>query len=142
MSKRRLVASIMRGAGVLRGLEMLPSRPGILIVNHHRVGDASKTRFDRDVFSASADAFDRQLKYFKRNFNIVSGQELEDLVFGKKPLRHTHIAITFDDGYRNDYTTSFQVLKANDCTAAVFLFQDYVGSSFRPWCVEIAYLLR
>jgi peptidoglycan/xylan/chitin deacetylase (PgdA/CDA1 family) len=142
MSKRRLAAAAMRGLGVLRALEMFRSKPGILIVNHHRVGDPASTRFDRDVFSATTDAFDRQLKYFKRYFPVVSGVELEDLVSGKTPLKRMHVAITFDDGYRNDYVTSFQVLKANDCTAAFFLVPEYVGTSTIPWWDEIAYLVR
>jgi peptidoglycan/xylan/chitin deacetylase (PgdA/CDA1 family) len=121
---------------------MFRSRPGILILNHHRVGDPNSTRFDRDVFSATADAFDRQLKYFKRYFPVVSGEELENLVSGRTPLKRMHVAITFDDGYRNDYVTSFQVLKANDCTAAFFLVPEYVGTSVIPWWDEIAFLVR
>jgi len=123
-------------------LEMSASKPGILIINHHRVGDAVSTRFDREVFSASADEFDMQLKYFKRHFNIVAGEELEALVSGKTPLKHTHIAITFDDGYRNDYTTSFPVLKANECAGTFFLVPSYVGTSTIPWWDEIAFLVR
>lgn len=142
MSKRELAANLLKRSGALSLLERLRSKPGILIVNHHRVGDASSTRFDRDVFSASADAFDMQLKYFKRYFPIVAGQELEDLVSGKTPLRHTHIAITFDDGYRNDYTTSFPILKANNCVGTFFLVPDYVGTATIPWWDEIAYLVR
>ena len=132
----------MQGLGVLRVLEMFRSKPGILIVNHHRVGDPASSRFDRDVFSATTDAFDRQLKYFKRYFPVVSGEELEDLVSGRTPLKRTHVAITFDDGYRDDYVTSFQVLKANGCTAAFFLVPEYVGTSTIPWWDEIAYLVR
>jgi peptidoglycan/xylan/chitin deacetylase (PgdA/CDA1 family) len=142
MSKRRLAATTLQRLGLLRALEMVPTKPGILIINHHRVGDAASTRFDRGVFSACAEEFDSQLKYFKKHFNVVGGDELEALVSGKAPLNRMHIAITFDDGYRNDYTTSFQVLKANGCTAAFFLVPEYVGTSTVPWWDEIAYLVR
>jgi peptidoglycan/xylan/chitin deacetylase (PgdA/CDA1 family) len=121
---------------------MMRAKPGILVINHHRVGDAASTRFDRAIFSATADGFDQQLKYFKKHFHVVAGEELEALVSGKTPLRRMHIAITFDDGYRNDYTTSFEILKANDCVAAFFLVPEYVGSSTIPWWDEIAYLVR
>ncbi len=142
MSKRRLFATTLQNLGLLRVLEMVRAKPGILIINHHRVGNAASTRFDRGVFSASAEQFDLQLKYFKKHFNVVSGEELEALVSGKAPLKRMHIAITFDDGYRNDYATSFQVLKANDCAAAFFLVPEYVGTSTVPWWDEIAYLVR
>lgn len=142
MSKRELAATVLKNSGALALFEKFRSKPGILIINHHRVGDATMTRFDRDVFSASADAFDMQLKYFKRYFPIVAGEELEDLVSGKAPLKRTHIAVTFDDGYINDYLVSFPVLKANDCAGTFFLVPQYVGSSIVPWWDEIAYLVR
>ena len=142
MSKRRLAAETMQGLGVMRVLEMVRAKPGIFIINHHRVGDAASGRFDRDVFSASADSFDLQVKYCKEHFNIVAGEELEELVSGKTPLKRLHVAITFDDGYINDYTTSFEILKANGCAAAFFLVPEYVGTSTIPWWDEVAYLVR
>jgi peptidoglycan/xylan/chitin deacetylase (PgdA/CDA1 family) len=142
MSKRGFAASVLKNSGALGLFEMLRSKPGILIVNHHRVGDAATTRFDRDVFSASAEAFDMQLKYFKRFFPIVAGEELESLVSGRTPLKRTYISVTFDDGYINDYLVSFPVLKANGCTGTFFLVPEYVGTSTVPWWDEIAYLVR
>jgi peptidoglycan/xylan/chitin deacetylase (PgdA/CDA1 family) len=142
MSKRELAATVLKRSGALALLEMVRSKPGILIVNHHRVGDAANTRFDRDVFSASADSFDMQLQYFKHHFPIVAGEELEDLVSGKTPLKRTYIAITFDDGYINDYLVSFPILKANGCAGTFFLVPQYVGTATVPWWDEIAYLVR
>jgi peptidoglycan/xylan/chitin deacetylase (PgdA/CDA1 family) len=53
-----------------------------------------------------------------------------------------HVAITFDDGYLNDYRTTFDVLKANNCTGSFFLVPEYVGTATIPWWDEIAYLVR
>jgi len=142
MSKRELAATLLKRSGALALLETLRSRPGILVVNHHRVGDASTTRFDRDVFSASAEGFEMQLKYFKRYFPIVAGEELEELVSGKKPLTRTYISITFDDGYINDYCVSYPILKAHGCAGTFFLVPEYVGTHTVPWWDEIAYLVR
>jgi len=123
-------------------LEHMRSKPGILIVTHHRVGDAASTRFDRAIFSASADSFDRQLKYFKRHLNVIGGEELEAIVAGKQKLTRMNVAITFDDGYINDYRTTFDILKANDCTGSFFLVPEYVGTATIPWWDEIAFLVR
>jgi len=142
MSKRELAATVLKRSGALALFETLRSKPGILVVNHHRVGDASTTRFDRDVFSASAEGFEMQLKYFKRHFPIVAGEELEELVSGKKPLTRTYISITFDDGYINDYCVSYPILKAHGCAGTFFLVPEYVGTHTVPWWDEIAYLVR
>ncbi|HMF64623.1 MAG TPA: polysaccharide deacetylase family protein [Edaphobacter sp.] len=142
MSKRRMLASAMQRLGILRMLEMYRSKPGIFIINHHRVGDASKARFDREVFSATADDLDMQIKYFKKYLHVVSGDELEDLVSGRTKLKQMHVAITFDDGYLDNYTTAFDVLRANQVGAAFFVVPEYVGTSCIPWWDEIAYLVR
>jgi peptidoglycan/xylan/chitin deacetylase (PgdA/CDA1 family) len=142
MSKRLLLANAMQKLGILRMLESYKSRPGIFVVNHHRIGDSSRSRFDREVFSATADELDMQLQYFKKHLHIVSGEELEELISDRKKLRRMHVAITFDDGYLDNYTTAFDVLRANQVAAAFFLIPKYVGSSYIPWWDEIAYLVR
>lgn len=142
MSKRLLLASALEKMGLLWALERYKSKPGILIVNHHRVGDASKSRFDRGVFSATEEELDGQIKYFKKHLNLVFGEELEELVSGRTKLRGMHVALTFDDGYLDNYTGAFAVLRANETGAAFFLVPEYVGSAAVPWWDEIAYLVR
>ncbi len=142
MSKRLLLARSMKTLGILRLMEMYKSRPGILILNHHRIGDSSSTRFDRKLFSATTDEFDVQLKYLKKHFDVVSGGELQDLVSRKTDLKRMYISITFDDGYLDNYTHALPVLLANQCTATFFLIPQYVGTGLIPWWDEIAYLLR
>ena len=142
MSKRQLLADMLRRTGLLRALELSPSRPGILIFNHHRIGNAANSSFDRAVFSSTTDQFDAQVRYLKKRMPIVSGDELEALVSGRTRLRHTVAAITFDDGYLDNYTKAFPVLKSHDATAIFFLITTYVGTSTVPWWDEIANLIR
>lgn len=142
MSKRLVLARSLKSLGILRLLEMYKSTPGILILNYHRIGDPSSTRFDREVFGTTTDEFDAQLQYLKKHFEIVSGDDLQQLVTGKAQLKRMHISLTFDDGYLDNYTHALPVLLANKCTAAFFLVSEYVGSRSIPWWDEIAYLLR
>ena len=142
MAYQLLMARALQKLGILRVLESRDSKPGILIINHHRIGEASETNFDRDLFSATADELDAQVQYFKRRAPIVSGDELDALVSGKTPLKHLHVAFTFDDGYLDNYTKAFDVLRSADSTGTFFLVTDYVGTAMVPWWDEIAYLVR
>jgi peptidoglycan/xylan/chitin deacetylase (PgdA/CDA1 family) len=142
MSKRQLLSDMLSKTGMLRVLESFPSRPGIVIFNHHRVGDAGHTPFDRGVFSSTVDQFDAQIRYLKKRMPIVSGEELESLVSGKTKLDRMHAAITFDDGYLDNYANAFPVLKSHDATATFFLITTYVGTATVPWWDEIACLMR
>ncbi|MDE3106190.1 MAG: polysaccharide deacetylase family protein [Acidobacteriota bacterium] len=142
MSKRLLVARSLEMLGALRILEGLRNRPGVLVLNYHRIGQRSSSNFDRQIFSATADEFDAQLRYLKQHFSVVTPDELQQLVDGTLPVSDLHIAITFDDGYLDNYTTAFPVLQSNGCKAIFFLVADYVGSTTVPWWDEIAYLVR
>jgi peptidoglycan/xylan/chitin deacetylase (PgdA/CDA1 family) len=142
MSCQLLMARVLQKLGILRALESRKSKPGILIVNHHRIGEAGETSFDRDLYSATADELDLQVRYFKRRCPIVSGDELEALVSGKTPIKHLYVSFTFDDGYLDNYTKAFDVFRSTDTTATFFLVTDYVGTATVPWWDEIAYLVR
>lgn len=142
MSYQLLMARSLRKLGILRALELRESKPGILIVNHHRIGTPSESGFDRDLFSATADELDAQVQYFKQRAPIVSGEELESLVLGKTPLKRLYVAFTFDDGYLDNYTKAFDVFRSAGATAAFFLVSDYVGTATVPWWDEIAYRVR
>ena len=142
MRYRLLLARALQRTGILQALELRKSKPGILIVNHHRIGDADGTIFDRDLFGATADELDMQVRYFKKRAPIVSGDELEELVSGRTKIKRLYVAFTFDDGYLDNYTKAFDVFRSADSTAAFFLVTDYVGTATVPWWDEIAYLVR
>lgn len=142
MSKRLLLARLLHHTGALRLLEQLPSRPGILVINHHRIGDASKTRFDRGVFSDTAEGLDRQIAFLKRRMPVIAGEELEELTSGKRPITRTYAVITFDDGYLDNYTQAFPVLQHHNVPAIFFPVTEYAGTHTVTWWDQIAYLVR
>ncbi len=142
MSKRQQFAQALQTTGILRALEWLRAKPGILVINHHRIGDPEQSRFDRAVFSATADQLHEQIVYLKRHAPIISGEELEQLATGQKPLKRLYIAITFDDGYLDNYTNALEVLRDHRCGGTFFLVPEYVGASLIPWWDAIAFMVR
>ncbi|AFL89044.1 putative xylanase/chitin deacetylase [Terriglobus roseus DSM 18391] len=142
MSKRLLLSRILKRSGVFALLDALPSRPGVIVLNHHRIGDASKTRYDRGVFSQTAEGLGEQVRFLQKRMPIVAGEELEELLTGKRPLDRTYAAITFDDGYLDNYTNAFPVLRSLGAPGIFFPVIEYAGSDAVPWWDEIAYLVR
>ena len=65
-----------------------------------------------DRLIVSVEAFQRQMRYLKeRNYNILSLSDLVDLISQKIKIPPRTVAITFDDGYKNNYTYAFPILK-------------------------------
>ena len=70
--KKRIAARVVSRTGLDRLFAaLLPSR-GILVLNYHRVGDAANSPFDRELWSADAEAFDAQVAMLARHFDVIS----------------------------------------------------------------------
>ena len=72
--------------------------------------------------------FERQLRYLKRRgFVFHTASELVEhyRAHGRFPPRG--LAITFDDGWRDNYTNAFPILRRHGVTATVFLVPALVG---------------
>lgn len=132
----------MERLGITRLLEFFRAKPGLLVINHHRIGNASQSRFDRAMFSASRDELDQQIAYIKTQCPILCGEELEAVVAKKQPLDRLCAAITFDDGYLDNFTQAFPVLQSHGCCGTFFLVPLYVGTNTIPWWDAIAYWIR
>lgn len=98
-------------------------RPAAFILMYHRVHDAPR---DRDI-SVSTLNFRRQLRYLKDKCAVLT---LEELVrtgpAGAEPGRDA-VAVTFDDGYRDNITNALPLLAAHRIPATVFVVTDWIG---------------
>ncbi len=73
-------------------------------------------------------AFDRQMGYLRQNgFKVVSLGQVRDAVEGERSLPARSVAITFDDGYRDNYYNAFPILQKYGFGATVFLVTDLIG---------------
>ena len=114
---------------------------GLYCFNYHRVGEASLTEYDPNVFSCDETNFADHMKYIQEHFTIVSLDELPEILNGK--IRDKRYAlITFDDGYIDNYSKAFPILLENKISATFFLATNFMNDAEIPWWDEIAYLVR
>ncbi|MCW3091210.1 MAG: polysaccharide deacetylase family protein [Ferruginibacter sp.] len=70
---------------------------------------------------------ERQFHYLKRKeFTPVLLSQLVDFVLYKKPLPAKPVLITFDDGYRDNYTILYPILKQYGISANIFLVPSLI----------------
>ena len=122
----------------------LPPRDSLLILNYHRIGNPSDDLFDPGLFSATAEEFDEQIAFLKRNVDLVTLEEVLAFVDGtqKEKGRRCRVLITFDDGYLDNYEIAYPILHSHGVQGVFFLVTSMVGSHHVPWWDQISYLIK
>lgn len=114
---------------------------GLYVFNYHRVGDPNATEFDPNVFSCDGSHFRAQVELIRSRFRVVTIKEtLEELDAGRSSAALA--LITFDDGYRDNFTTAFPILRELGVPATFFVPTDFIGTRKIQWWDEIAWLVR
>lgn len=120
-----------------------PRQPALLILMYHRIlppehGDMPIIQPGMVVHPQT---LDMHLRLLRERFECVHlGDWLTRRARGQ-PLPKKACAITFDDGWRDNYDYAFPVLRALDMPATIFLVSDMVGTPDTFWPERLARLL-
>ena len=99
-----------------------------IIVAFHRVREAD----DHRGLAIDPDLFERHCRFFKQHFHVVPLAEIVDrLARGVSIGRH--LAITFDDGYRDNFENARPVLERLGLPATFFVVSRWIESDAWPW---------
>jgi peptidoglycan/xylan/chitin deacetylase (PgdA/CDA1 family) len=139
MSKREQAARLLHAGGLGWLLRQLNTWNGVLVINYHRIGKGSDSPFDRELWSATPEDFDAQVRFLKENYDIISADDLDE-VAGRRYGRY--VQITFDDGYRDNYEYAYPILRSNRVGATFFLTTGFLDQLRLPWWDEIAWMVR
>jgi peptidoglycan/xylan/chitin deacetylase (PgdA/CDA1 family) len=132
----------------------------IFIFNYHRIRDNKfQTNFDESVFGPTESEFLDHLTWLKNNFQIwseadflnfkVQCQEIKKKSLRmqvKKELKNLIkgpvVAITFDDGYEDNYRLAFPILKKLQIPAIFFIPTQMIEMRQLSWWDHINYVVK
>ena len=96
-----------------------------IILTYHRVRDDGKYP---DI-SVTTQNFDKQLIYLREHFDVIPLLEAVKSSQNGRLRNNDRVSISFDDGYKDNYSKAFPVLKHHQIPATIFLVSDQVGKS-------------
>jgi len=103
-------------------------RNSAVIVTFHRVQDTDVS----EGLTVSIRSFERYCRFFARHFNVVPLRELvAKLERGDTP--NCELAITFDDGYLDNFENAAPVLERYHLPATFFVVSQWIGTDVVPW---------
>ena len=121
---RKLIAALIGLILIIIGVFYAKEQYVVPVIMYHSVDDRAQV----SKLSVSPESFERQIRFLKKHdYNVVKLEELPGLMQSGK-IPHKTIAITFDDGYENNYRYAFRVLKELDIPATIFIIPALVGT--------------
>lgn len=99
-----------------------------VVVAFHRVTDAP----DSDSLSVGARTLERYCRFFNRYFRVVPLGDLVDKL-ARGVCLNRELAITFDDGYLDNFENAMPVLQKLSLPATFFVVSDWIGTDVVPW---------
>ena len=110
-------------------------------LSYHRIIEPRSEGFDpMVVITTSADLFREQLKWLALNFCPTT---LGDLVRGLKSgqVADGSVAVTFDDGYRDNLTAALPILEEMQVPATIFVCTGLIDGTIIPWWYELEHII-
>ena len=90
------------------------------IVMYHYTRDLKHSRYP-EIKGLDAGLLEKQLDFFKDNFNPVTMEQVIDAATKKTELPGDPILLTFDDGYIDNYTCAFPLLEKKGMQGSFFI---------------------
>jgi peptidoglycan/xylan/chitin deacetylase (PgdA/CDA1 family) len=146
----RIVASTLFHSGALNALQTRTRRNiiektglvpqvfpfGVLL--YHRVNSDADPYFPR----VSTEVFDAQMNYLARHYRVLSLGEILGRIENGLEVQPYTIAITFDDGYRDNFTYAHPILKKYRLPATLFVATGHIGSDGTMWNDRVSWAFK
>ena len=133
MKKFLLIAFLMllaAGKIFAQNVQQISEGPKILVLNYHQVQTANS------ALAVAEKDFDAQMNYLSSHGYVsITPDELYSGLNGEIELPPKPVLITFDDGYVDNYTNAFPILKYYGMRATIFVIPAFVGkyNNYLTW---------
>ena len=115
---------LLSGARPLTATMVADSESGtkVMVLNYHKIDNTFIS------LAVRPDDFEYQMKYLHDNgYHAISPDELYESLAGNGELPENPVLITFDDGYLDNYTNAYPILKKYGFKATIFVITSFLG---------------
>ena len=115
-----LIGGYLAAGAFLRAIYVVP------ILMYHSID--TKSDATNRLLVVSPASFRRQMEFLKRHaYRVIPLDELVGLMRAGKPIPPKAVCVTFDEGYENNYSQAYPVLKELGFPATIFVVTGSIG---------------
>jgi peptidoglycan/xylan/chitin deacetylase (PgdA/CDA1 family) len=138
LSVKKIAAVALYYSGAIRFLQALSDNSSLILAYHRILPKSSDDiSFIQPGMYVTVETFEKHMAFISKHFNIM---RLEDLKEDPKPK--SACIVTFDDGWADNYTYAFPILKKYGIPATIFLSTNMIGSNNWPWPDRVTYYIH
>jgi len=116
----------------------------LIILMYHRVLPKTDPRLQNEEpgMYVTPETFDMHLREINKFAQLIHIEDWLKLSNAGQLKNTPYIAITFDDGWADNYEFAFPLLQKHHAPACIFLATDYIGSNTTFWPERLAAMLN
>lgn len=118
--RQRIKGNLVKGLCRLHSIKPL-KRQNVVILLYHRVRNENVHK--------PVELFEEQMAFLRNNYNIIPLDRLVDYLKNGKLTSENFAALTFDDGYRDNFEIAYPILKCLNIPATMYLTPGYLDSN-------------
>ena len=108
------------------GIQFSNKKNGLRVLMYHKTIDTGHP----DVLTVTRRQLEEQFQFLlQEGYNCVSIQEVINHISTGAPLKTNPLMLTFDDGYKNNFTVLYPLLQQYNLKAVIFLVPGYIEIS-------------
>jgi peptidoglycan/xylan/chitin deacetylase (PgdA/CDA1 family) len=129
--------------GLLHAWQSIVLRRKAVVLTYHRVLKPQERAWcaSHPGIVVERQTFVRHIQLLKRRFRLLTIDEFARRMEQKIPFADSSCLITFDDGWRDNYSNAFPVLLEAGVPAVIFLPVSYIGERRLFWQEALTRLL-
>lgn len=135
-SVRRFAARFLFSSGATGVYRRLALRKRVVVLMYHRVIPLVMEKEAVGAYEGmrvDPETFDRQMAYLRKHFHLLSLASLRRHLKERIPFPANSCLVTLDDGWKDNYTHAYPIMKRHGISAVIFLSVGHVGTRKRFW---------
>ncbi len=118
------------------------AKPRAVVLMYHSVVENPDDTANTIRISHSRACFESQMSTLARRFNPVSIDQVTEFAGEGRSLPRWPVAVTFDDGFADNYETALPILARYGIPAAFYILVNAVDTGMAPWYVRLNFAFR
>jgi peptidoglycan/xylan/chitin deacetylase (PgdA/CDA1 family) len=118
-------------------------RERLLILRYHSLcGDGERVEYVSPSISVPVSAFEQHIRHLSRSYDCLSLDEVVTSLASGQPPPSRAVAVTFDDGYRDNYRYALPILAHYGVPATIYLVSSTLRGDRVLWTSRLRQVLN